>query len=225
MQSMYDRLITDTADERDALLRIPIVASLLGHGEVLSGDLVRWIYTRFLVQSYFHVREAPSVYAMAGARILPRDEPVRAWLLRHAVEEYGHDMWIRNDLSALGVDAHSRLAAAPAAPTQALVGWMHYVAGSANPLGILSDSFVIEGLSQRFATELAGNIQLACGLSDSELTYLARHGAADQAHMDDLRALIDANIVREEDYCDLVQCAKVTFYLYGSMLSFVASPG
>ncbi len=48
---------------------------------------------------------------------------------------------------------------------------------------------------------------------DNAVTYLARRGIADQAHMGDLRDLINANIKGERDYDDMLQCAKVEFPL------------
>lgn len=58
---------------------------------------------------------------------------------------------------------------------------MYYAAGHLNPIGILGDSFVVEGLSQMFATIISKSLSNS-GLPENTLAYLSRHGIADQVH-------------------------------------------
>lgn len=228
MTDMYTRLEQDTARERQHFMRIPIVQALLGESATASSPMalseLPKVYRRFLIESYYHVRAAAKVYAIAGARVSEEDETIRHWLLQHAVDEYGHHEWIQNDLAALGFDASKLSSTKPSVPSDALVAWMYYVASVHNPIAILADSFVIEGLSQLFATQLAGAIQSVASIPDEALTYLARHGIADQSHMDELRDLVNRNIHKESDYRDMLQCAKVEFSLYGQILELVTQP-
>jgi pyrroloquinoline quinone (PQQ) biosynthesis protein C len=165
------------------------------------------------------------VYALAATRISTRDEEVRHWLLEHAFEEYGHHRWIEDDLKALNYDVSRLASSKPSVPCDCLVGYMYYIAGHENPMGTIGDTYVIEGLSQLFATQLAGNIKGLLGVPDSAVSYLAKHGAADQGHMNEVRDLIDNYVRREEDLEAIVQVSRVEFALYGQIVERAAAEG
>ena len=230
MTTVYDRLERDTVAERKRFMEIPIVKMLLNSEDAEGGTpspeeqgYLKSVYERFLVESYYHVRAGSKVYALAGSRISEGDESIREWLLQHAIDEYGHHHWVIDDLRTLHFDVSKVPTSRPSVPTDALIAWMYYVAGVDNPVAILADSYVIEGLSQLFAAQLANSMKCLLNVPDNALTYLVRHGIADQAHMGDLRELINANVKRERDYEDMLQCAKVEFALYGQILEFSAA--
>jgi pyrroloquinoline quinone (PQQ) biosynthesis protein C len=222
MASVYERLNAATAAARAKFMDLPLVQSVLGPapqgGGLADSGLLLPIYRRYLRESYHHVRVASQTYALAGSRIPDEDEPIRRWLLTHAMEEYGHHDWILSDLKALGIDPESVRRSKPSPPCAALVGYMYYTAGIDNPIGLLGDSYVVEGLSQLFASQVAGTMKELLGIPDAAVTYLARHGTADQGHMDDLRNLINGHIRREQDLGDVIQVARVEFELYGLLV-------
>lgn len=228
--TMYERLERDTAADRTRFMEIPLVKMLLGNEAAETGPpppaeeaSLKSVYERFLIESYYHVRAASKVYALAGSRVSESDEVIREWLLEHAVDEYGHHKWVMDDLRNLNRDVSDLATSKPSVPTDALVAWMYYVAGVHNPIAILADSYVIEGLSQLFAAQLANSMKTRLSVPDNAVTYLARHGVADQAHMGELRDLINANVKGDQNYADMLQCAKVEFALYGQILEVVAA--
>ena len=226
MPTSYERLNAETADARAKFMSLPLVQGILGLQSRIepmeySREFLLPIYRRYLKESYHHVRVASQTYALAGSRILDDAEPIRRWLLLHAVEEYGHHDWILDDLEKLGVDRKSIVSSRPSPGCAALVGYLYYTAGVDNPIGVLGDSFVVEGLSQSFASRVADTMKDRLGIPDEAVTYLARHGIADQRHMDDLRDLINAHVRRESDLADVIQVARVEFQLYGLMIQDV----
>ncbi len=229
MLTFYDRLEKDTSESRRRFLNISLVRDLLGGGQAPdkldpeAAQSMQAIYARFLQDSYYHVRAAAKVYALAGSRISETNEELREWLLRHAVEEYGHHLWIMNDLRALGTDPAVLAKSRPSAWCDALVGYMYYIAGHANPVATLGDTYVIEGLSQLFATQLAGTMKRTLEIPDSAVSYLAKHGEADQGHMDEFRDLVNKHVHREEDYQDILQVSKTEFALYGAIVENLVS--
>ena len=113
--TMYDRLERDTSAERKRFMEIPIVKMLLNSEDAEGGTpspeeqgYLKSVYERFLVESYYHVRAASKVYALAGSRISEGDESIREWLLQHAIDEYGHHHWVIDDLRTLHYDAGLR---------------------------------------------------------------------------------------------------------------------
>jgi pyrroloquinoline quinone (PQQ) biosynthesis protein C len=231
MATMYERLQNATKLERDRFMAIPLVSMLVAEpvesAPPSAGDAaeIGRIYIRFLVDSYYHVRAAAKVYALAATRVSTKDEEVRQWLLEHAFEEYGHHKWIEDDLKAMKYDVSRLDTAKPSVACDCLVAYMYYIAGHENPMGTIGDTYVIEGLSQMFATQLAGNIKGLLGVPDSAVSYLAKHGAADQGHMNEVRDLINTHVRREEDYDSIVQVSKVEFALYGQIVEHAASEG
>jgi heme oxygenase len=219
----YERLERETAAERARFMELPFVRRFLETPATRPEDasLLHQVYRRFLEQSYFHVRAAARVYALAGSRVGEQDEPLREWLLRHSVEEYGHHQWILDDLRSLGSDPDAIAARDPAPETAALVGYMYYAAGVDNPVGILGDSYVIEGLSQLFASTVARNLQRGLGLEDKSVVYLARHGEADQSHMEQFKVMLDRDVRTEEDFRAIVRVARVEFDLYGRIVALL----
>ena len=228
MATVYERLQDATKVERDRFMAIPLVGMLATEpveaAQAAAGDAadIARIYTRFLVDSYYHVRAAAKVYALAATRVSTKDEEVRQWLLEHAFDEYGHHVWIVDDLREMGYDVSRLDRSKPSVASDCLVAYMYYTAGHENPMGILGDPYVIEGLSQLFATNVAGNIKGILGVPDSAVSYLAKHGAADQGHMNELRDLINQHVRSEEDFEAIVQVSKVEFALYGQLVTHAA---
>jgi len=231
MATMYERLQQATKHERDRFMAIPVVDLLatkpVDGTPVSPGGAAefRRIYTRFLVDSYYHVRAASKVYALAATRISTRDEEVRRWLLEHAFDEYGHHRWIEDDLTAMDYNVSRLESSKPSIPCDCLVAYMFYIAGHENPMGTIGDTYVIEGLSQLFATQLARNLKGVLGVPDSAVSYLAKHGVADQGHMNEVRVLVDTYVRREEDFDAIVQVSKVEFELYGQIIERAATGG
>ncbi|KTD47905.1 hypothetical protein Lqui_2169 [Legionella quinlivanii] len=222
---MYERLQEESSEARQKFMSVPFIKGLLSGSEDLLSlmqavgkDGLKDIYINFLLDSYQHVRMATTIYAMAGARVAEENKKVRIWLLNHAVDEYGHHEWIANDLKALGVDTSTLATRKQSVHADCLVAWLYYIAYIGNPMSILADSFVIEGLSQLFASQASEILQSELSLPDEALTYLARHGIADQGHMEELKELINENVTKESDYQDMLQCAKVEFELYSKMM-------
>jgi heme oxygenase len=224
MATFYERLEKDTSPARRRFMEIPIVAALLGGGagaenpDPAAAEYMRGIYIRFLQESYYYVREASPVYALAGSRMSEADDEVRQWLLHHAVEEHGHHKWIEDDLRALKSDPALLATSKPSVWCDALIAVTYYVAGHGNPMGLLGDTYVIEGLSQLFASQLAGTMKGAMAIPDNAVSYLAKHGEADQGHMDEFRDMVNQSVRREQDYQDILQVAKTEFALYGALV-------
>ncbi len=228
MATVHERLQAAIKVERDRLMAIPLVAMLVTEpveaaqtAAVDAAEITR-IYTRFLVDSYYHVRAAAKVYALAATRLNNKDEEVRRWLLEHAFDEYGHHLWVADDLKAMGYDVSRLETSKPSVASDCLVAYMYYTAGHENPMGILGDTYVIEGLSQLFASNVAANIKGMLGVPDSAVSYLAKHGAADQEHMHEVRDLINKHVRSEEDFEAIVQVSKVEFALYRQLLEHAA---
>jgi len=220
MATYYERLERETADARKKFMDLPLPKEILGGAfNATENSLpLQPIYRQYLKESYHHVRVASRTYALAGSRMREEDEAVHQWLIKHAADENGHHLWILSDLKSLGMDTMELISSKPSPNCDALIAYMYYTAGYENPMGILGDSYVIEGLSQLFATRVAKSMKQALGLTDKAVEYLAHHGELDESHMLELADLIDRSVLKAEDLQAIIHCANVEFELYGRMV-------
>src|SRR5262245_45465049 len=117
-------MITDLSSLRErSLARVrstPLVRS------ILSGDVQREAYARYMTDVHQYAQHSPVVIAMAGARAAATNPDVARYLIHHASEELGHDRWARADLESLGVSAAEIDSARPSAPCMAMIGLEYY---------------------------------------------------------------------------------------------------
>src|SRR5262245_43910558 len=115
-QQLTDRL----AELREESLRRVGKAPLVR--ELLRGEPSRRAYVRYLLDVHHYAQHSASVIALAGARALGNHPELGGYLIRHAAEELGHDVWARNDLVALGLSEEEVHAARPSCACMAMIG-------------------------------------------------------------------------------------------------------
>jgi pyrroloquinoline quinone (PQQ) biosynthesis protein C len=152
----------------------------------------------------------------AGSRLPVRLQSLQRDFVHYLNEELGHDEWILNDIGAAGGDVEAVRRSLPHAATDALVAYVYDTVQRRNPVGIFGMVFVLEGTSVALALDAADRIQATLGLPDSAFTYLRSHGRLDQEHVLDLQRILD-RLPDPEDRNAITQCARVLFWLYGSM--------
>jgi pyrroloquinoline quinone (PQQ) biosynthesis protein C len=208
--SFYERLVETTRRERELLLSAPPIR------EALAGSISLPRYLAFLGQAYHHVRHTVPLLMAAGSRLPPRLSWMQRDVIHYLAEEVGHDDWILADIRAAGGDADAVRASAPHAATDALVAYVYDTAQRRNPVGIFGMVFVLEGTSAALALNAADRVQAALGLPDAAFTYLRSHGHLDQEHVGHMKGILD-RLADAGDQAAVVQCARVMFWLYGSM--------
>jgi hypothetical protein len=111
----YDRLMADTAMEREGFRAIPLIQ------QVMRGGATQAMYLDFLSQAYHHVKHTFPLLALAASRTT--DMRYQQALLSYMNEERGHDAWILDDIRALGGDAEAVRDGKPGAACQLMVGY------------------------------------------------------------------------------------------------------
>lgn len=168
-----------------------------------------WLHPRLpaLLPAYFtrlvaSMRAAIDVMEAAAERcraLAPGDE-VAARLVpyweRHIEEERGHDLWVLEDLAALGHDASAAATAAPTPDVAELMGTLYYWIHHAHPVGLLGYFALIEGTPVPEAT--LDEVRRRHGLPRASLRAFYRHAVMDREHGDELFALLDRLPLRRE---------------------------
>src|ERR1700686_426564 len=173
--SFYDRLMSETAKDREAFIAIPIVQHAIQNG------VSRNLYIDFLTEAYHHVKHTFPLLALAASRTT--DERYQDALVEYMEEERGHEKWILDDIGAVGGNPDTVRAGAPGLPCQIMVGYAYYAIERINPYAFLGSVHVLEGMSVLLADKLADALKKSLSLeSDAGVTYLRPHGSLDTVH-------------------------------------------
>ncbi len=215
--TFHARLLEQTAEVREGLLRAPIIQG------TLRGEVSLPSYLAFLREAYHHVRHTVPLLLACRAALPARNQWLREPLAEYVVEEEGHDEWILNDIRACGGDADAVRRGAPGHATEVMVAYAYDTIARRNPLGFLGMVHVLEGTSVSLALLAAGQIQKPLALPDSAFSYLRSHGLLDREHTEHFEALMD-RIDDPGDQADIVHAARAFFRLYGDVFRSLPLP-
>jgi hypothetical protein len=121
-------------------------------------------------------------------------DPVCAGLSRyyeaHIEEERHHDLWLLEDLEALGLSRANVLARLPPPSVASMVGAQYYWLHHHHPAGLLGYIAVLEGYPP--SEELLQELQSRSGLPEAAFRTCRKHGQLDPEHTRELDTLLDS---------------------------------
>jgi pyrroloquinoline quinone (PQQ) biosynthesis protein C len=202
------RIQQETESDRRRFLEIGLFRDLLMNAPF---ELDTYIY--FLVSAYQHVRWTTPLYGLVLSRMVDAPIKQRRAVVHYIQDELGHELWIANDLQALGIEL-SAMELPEAA--RVFVDFLKDVAARRAPLTLLGMSYVLENHSVSFGPLTIALLKKQHGLPDEALTYLQSHSDLDVDHLKLQQELLDSITDRALQE-DIIQCAKETFDLYGDL--------
>src|ERR1700726_2874175 len=207
--SFHERLLSETAKDREAFLAIPIVQHAIRNGASRS------LYLDFLTEAYHHVKHTFPLLALAASRT--SDERYQDALVEYMEEERGHEKWILDDIRTIGGDPDAVRTGNPGMPCQIMVGYAYYAIERISPYAFLGSVHVLEGISVMLADKLADAMKKSVSLeSDAGLTYLRTHGSLDTDHVAFFRSLVDG-FANPETQSIIITSARIFYRLYGAI--------
>ncbi|MGE8317405.1 MAG: beta-ketoacyl-ACP synthase III [Comamonas sp.] len=175
-------LLTELAsiwhDYRSKVWRTPLLRRIRNR-ELQSSDYVRWM-SHWIPQ----VREG-SLWMREGAASLTGDYAALAALMGvHAGEEQNDFKILHSDyLKAGGTETDiARLRRNPGG--EALNAYLHGLAATTNPIGLLGAIYIIEGTGQRIVPSLLPLLRASLPLPPDAFRFLEYHGANDENHLE-----------------------------------------
>lgn len=177
----------------DATLRQhPALRSLFSRNfQGVNTDTLRRAYLQLLKLSADYVQHTVPALRAAGEALRTGDDEDRRWsrmLLEYATGEsderagYGHHVWARDDMAALG--ASPELLDAPAHPNAVLYGKYFVDDAGRHPYAILGAKGVLEHLSIRSADDLVrGLVDSGIPNARSAVSFIYHHGVLDIDHV------------------------------------------
>lgn len=208
--SNFKQLMQKTAPARQQFMEIALIQEVLRKGA--SKDL----YLDFLTQAYHHVRCTAPLLASAAGRCSVDDHVYQAALFEYIEEERGHELWILEDINALGGDAEEVRRSAPRLPCKVMVGHAYYLIDRVSSYAMLGMIYVLEGMAVALASKAVSAIRSSiASTTDEGFKYLTTHSDLDIGHAEFFEGLIDK--VDRQHLPVVIETATDFYKLYGDL--------
>ncbi|WP_269532096.1 iron-containing redox enzyme family protein [Chitinimonas sp. BJYL2] len=176
LQPLLTKLASVWQDYRSQVWRSPVIHKLVA-GRFGVADYRQW--TSHWVQQ---VREGSKWMREAVASLSGPFAELGVLIETHAGDEQNDFMILYQDYQAAGgtqpLDALKRNPGG-----EALNSYLHALAATPNPLGLLGAIYIIEGTGQRIVPALLPLLRQQVDLPASAFRFLAYHGANDEHHL------------------------------------------
>jgi Iron-containing redox enzyme len=127
-------------------------------------------------------------------RLAASGDPVAAglapFLSRHIPEEQGHDLWLLEDIVALGGDAERVRRLPPSAAIAAMNGAQLWWIEHAHPVALLGHAEVLECSPPEPA--MLDEFERRTGVATAAMRFFRRHAVIDVRHRDEIHQTLDA---------------------------------
>lgn len=205
MPPFFLDLVTRSDEARRAFETNPVVVDAVARGMTVER------YRALLLELYHVVWHFNPVCAAAASRVADTHRQIRYHLYEHMHEESGHELWVLNDLDAVGVPAEVARRHAPSACTLALNGFNYWSADRRHPCSALGMLYALEVIASVYGGPFASAIKESLLLEGERgVSFLASHASIDARHMAELRGVL--NTLEDDATRDaVVESAIVNF--------------
>lgn len=212
--SFFITLVESSDASRRAIENLPKVHSMLRKGLTLAE------YRAFLHDLYHIVWHFCPVMKVALARCDDALRVVRAELEERIVEETGHELWVLEDVEAVGGDLETVRAGPPSAPVLAMIGFNYYAAERVHPCSVLGMLYVLEVVASVYGGKVADSIARAIGrdVTAGGFRFLSSHATMDADHMAKLNVLLKT-IEDPAAQAAVINSTHVNFHQFGQLFA------
>ncbi|UXY16237.1 iron-containing redox enzyme family protein [Chitiniphilus purpureus] len=190
LQPLLLQLASLWQDYRSQVWRSPVIHRLV------SGRFDLAAYRNWTAQWVPQVREGSRWMREAVGSLTSDYAPLAALIETHAGDEQNDFMILYQDYQAAG--GTEPLAALRRNPGgEALNAYLHALAATPNPIGLLGAIYIIEGTGQRIVPALLPLLRQQVALPPAAFRFLEYHGANDEHHL--ARWLIAVELVLAVD--------------------------
>jgi hypothetical protein len=186
---------------------------------VMERPVSRDLYRDLMLQVYQYSRHNSMNQAIAA--FVPAPEGLLRFVYRHASEELGHERMVTHDLRSIDLLDESDLAKPPLPATEALIGYLYFVALRYGPVPRLGYSFWAEDAHAHIGEPLA-KICADLRLTSKNVTFFGSHAEADVDHIRQVEEALEKFAVTHEQQELVRRVAVTTLSLTGQLLDQVA---
>jgi pyrroloquinoline quinone (PQQ) biosynthesis protein C len=211
--SFFITLVESSDASRRAIETLPKVQAMIHRGLTLPE------YRAFLRDLFHIVLHFCPIMAVAAGRCDDRQRNIRSELDERIEEETGHEIWVLEDLAAVGGDVNVR-ATSPSAPVQAMIGFNYYTAERIHPCSVLGMLYVLEVVASVYGGKVADSIARAIGRETGTggFRFLTSHATMDAEHMAKLNVLLKT-IDDPAAQAAIIESTRVNFHQFGQLFS------
>ncbi len=208
LQGLLTSLAGIWHDYRSQVWRTPLIHKLVN--QTFTQD----DYRRWTAQWVPQVREGSRWMREAVASLTGKFSKLAELIETHAGEEQHDFMILYQDYCAAGgAEALDSLRRNPGG--EALNSYLHGLAATTNPLGLLGAIYIIEGTGQRIIPALLPLLRKQLDLPASAFRFLEYHGANDEHHLARWLSAVELAIAIEPDAGQMIiATARRTAQLY-----------
>ena len=208
--SAFQQLLQQTTTARQTFVDLPLIR------DVLKNGASKGLYLDFLGQAYHHVRSTAPLLALAAARCGADDHLYQAALFEYIEEERGHELWILEDIHAMGGNSEKVRRSAPRFPCKIMVGHAYYLVDRVSPYGLLGMVHVLEGMAVALAGKAVSALRESIGATyEGGFKYLTTHGDLDVHHSEFFENLV--NQINRRHLPVVTEAAGDFYALYGEL--------
>jgi pyrroloquinoline quinone (PQQ) biosynthesis protein C len=215
MLPFFAQVVSATDEDRRAFETNTVVVDAVASGMSVER------YRAFLLELYHVVWHFNPITAAAASRLDDDFARARSFLYEHMHEEKGHEVWVLNDLEAVGVAPSHARAHAPSAHTLALNGYNYWSADRRHPCSVLGMLYALEVIASVYGGPFATAIRESLRLDGKRgVSFIESHATLDSEHMAALRA--ELNEVRSAPaQTAIVESARVNFHHFTRIIEAV----
>jgi pyrroloquinoline quinone (PQQ) biosynthesis protein C len=186
MLPFFADLVGRTDEARREFETHPVVLDAVANGMSIER------YRKLLLELYHVVWHFNPVCAAAASRMPDTHRDVRYFLYEHMHEESGHEVWVMNDLEAVGVSVAATRAHAASPDTLALNGYNYWSADRRHPCSVLGMLYTLEVLASVYGGTFAAAIRESLMLDGERgISFIGSHATMDAEHMVTLREVLN----------------------------------
>ena len=174
----------------------------------------------FTLEDYQALLKNLRPQVVEGARWIARaasnmiDFRLRSTFIGHAQDEHRDYQMLERNYVAVGGNLADIVNAEKNIGSEALSAFIFHQASKENPVDLVGSMFIIEGLGNNLAAKWAEQIKSCLGLTTDQVSFMAYHGANDEAHIGKLNAILNAEWMTPAIAERIVRTAQVTARLY-----------
>ena len=174
----------------------------------------------FTLEDYQALLKNLRPQVVEGARWIARaasnmiDFRLRSTFIGHAQDEHRDYQMLERNYVAVGGNLADIVNAEKNIGSEALSAFIFHQASKENPVDLVGSMFIIEGLGNNLAAKWAEQIKSCLGLTTDQVSFMAYHGANDEAHIGKLNAVLNAEWMTPAIADRIVRTAQVTAHLY-----------
>lgn len=208
LQSLLTTLAGTWHDYRSQVWRSPVIHKLVSQQFALED------YRNWTSQWVPQVREGSKWMREAVASLTGVYADLAALIETHAGEEQNDFKILYDDYCAAGgTEPLDNLRRNPGG--EALNSYLHSLASTANPIGLLGAIYIIEGTGQRIVPALLPLLRKQVDLPASAFRFLEYHGANDEHHLARWLAAVELVMAIDPKAANaIISTAKRTAQLY-----------